>query len=268
VPEEPIRVGEENAQPPVAEPQALPESETPDESEYFIKLDKRSLQQDIARLEREDREFANTLNTLIGRKAASKWQPEVQIRENTIKDLRMQIRKAEILALPAEEIEQKFAADPAFAREYAEVVHAQPSVPDETPNIVRALNDSFDWARDNGVPEEVVASYIEKVKSAQYEPEGGQHWSTAVNRLNRDLFAELTKAKAPVVAAPVAATPPPPAPAPKVNNELAKGGPDLSHGASPAATKVTRESIKTMSREAVMEMMGTPEGKAALYAAQ
>lgn len=252
---------QDEAQAPV-EPQAQPES-TPvtDESQFLITIDRRQLQAEIARLEREDREFANHLNTLVGRKAATKWQPEIQMREQEIRNLRTQMRRTEILAMPAEEIEQKFQQDPAFAREYAEVIHSQPQAPDELPIIARAFNEAIDTARSYGIPEETLNSYIAKAQRGEYDS-NGQHWSVGLNALQRDLNEEVWKASQPKAAAPA----PPPAPA--VNPELAKGGPDLSHGQKPGATKITKESVKSASREQMMEWLDNPDTRAAVFAAQ
>lgn len=241
----------------VEEPlQAAPEG-TPSEPvvEDYIKLSRTDLRGELLRLEREDADFKTVFEQQVGQKAANKYQPRITAKDREIEGLKLEIERRDMLAMDPKDIEAKFAADPAFAKKYAEVVHAKPpteSQPvDETPRIVAAVNDSIDDARSRGVSEAFIKKVTEKIIQNGYDSPDDAHWTQAHQRLQNDLLNEIIRVKTEV-------------PKPVVTNpELTKDGPNLAkggHGSSQTPFPTTVRAFKDLPQATQRELVSTPEG--------
>lgn len=235
-----------------ADSEGLPAS--PTEPEY-IHLRADQLHAEIARLERENEDFARLFNTRIGDKAAKKYQPQLEERDRKIEDLNRELRRRDILSMDEEEIETKFASDPEFAREYAELVHYQPPTQDQTDEttIITAVNEAFDWARSQGLDDDAIARIQQKAANEEYDREG-ESWVYSLQRMQQDLAQELFRKQTP--------TPP------RTNPNLSSG-PDLTppnrqRGSVSAEVPKTIAEFKALPVSRQNEILDDPEGLAAV----
>ena len=236
--------GEGEGTEPAPSPPQTPPSE--DESN-FLRLDRRSLHQEISRLEREDKEFANAFNISVGNKAKLKYQPTIEEWKIRAEAAEQALRHSQIQSLPKEEQERRIAYDPQFAREWAEALHSQPRDVEQAIEDLRiksAVENLYDQARSLGLSETTLKSYQDKVTNGSYDDPG--HWTTGFLRLQSELMGELAGiqvSKSPSGSATIPATNPA---GPGANPKLAAPGPDNSRGSGPGTTKWTKEQVDNM----------------------
>lgn len=230
-----------------------------EEPEYiYLRADQ--LHAEIARLERENQDFARLFNTRIGDKAARQYKPQIQEREQQIEELQRELRCLDILSMDEDEIEEKFASDPEFAREYAELVHYQPSrnQPDETEQITSAVNEAFDWARSMGLDERTIGMIQNKAANAEYDREG-EPWTYSLQRMQQDLAQQLINQKSSNNGSNGSTNP-----------SLTKGGnPDLTpsnrkRGSAAVEVPKTIAEFKALPVSRQNEILDDPEGMAAV----
>ncbi len=265
----------EELEAPVAESEEAPESvevpaeeEAPAEEEpdYLLKLDKRNFYQELSRLEQEDAEVRNILNTLVGRKASREYKPQLERLRMEMEELRATNRDLTLKSMTPQEIEEKFRTDADFAKEYAEAVHSQPAPrasSDLELQIRNEVEDVLDRAYGN-LPPARVEQYREAIQRCpvhntddhgffDHEPDGrgGLKWVDSPIRslsLLKDGIAGES-ARVATQSAPAAVAAKSEAPAapvaekkkPTPNARLASAQPDLSPsgGASGSMTKMS-----------------------------
>jgi hypothetical protein len=230
----------------------------PSEEEYFLKLDSRNLQAEIARLKAQNQDFLRLYNTDIGNVAARKYKPQIDAKERELADLRMQIRRNEIERMEEKEIEEKFASDPSFAKEYAELVHYKPNPStyqeDPTPLILEEWEEIMNDARAKGISEDFIVKVTEKASQGGYSAEG-EHWSRSLRRLQADITNEAIRIHSEKPSKPA------------INEASLKGGPDLSSGVSSGGQVSQFKTIadfKSLPRAEQMSILATSEGKKAV----
>jgi len=201
-----------------------PESTPSDEEVHFIKLDRRNLQQEIARLEKEDSEFANVYNSSIGIKAKRKYQPQIDDLQAQLEANRFELRKREILSMKAEDIDERYANDHVFAREYTEIIHQDPNaeaVLADRRRMNNALSEVMISATES-LPEEKVKEFAKAVAEGKYDrDEDGKQfdsWVPGIMKLQRDINSTILDYRRPT-SLKVDADP---------NPALTKPGPDTS----------------------------------------
>lgn len=207
-----------------------------------ITIDPSKLDAEIARLQREDKEFANAFNRAVGNKAANKYKPEIDkiVLENKI--LAREIRKQEILQMTPQERAEKFRTDRAFADEYTSIVHADPEADRQAVDKIdfgAKLNNTFQSAIDDGIPADHAAKVWNDIRAGYFDrDENGNILSAAesvpyiVRALYRGLVVSQNGSSTPSVNSEEAATTPS-APSqaskqPQTNPNLLKGGPDTT----------------------------------------
>jgi hypothetical protein len=261
VPEEEDEQAAEVAEP-ESESEETPEASGPaeetKEEDFLLKLDRRNLYQEFSRLEREDQEAANVLNSLIGRKASRKYDPQIRQLQEELEELRSQKRQLEIRSMKPEEIEEKFRTDPTFAEEYAKAVHDKPvdkQARDMGNQIRFEIDDALDRAENSGMPASRVDEFRQSITYCpvhktnehgffdhEYDRKSNEFRMVTSPVRAMKLFTESitreTERKpwnTPVATAPVAekpkvevAAPVAEAKKPKPNARLAEAAPDLS----------------------------------------
>ncbi len=236
-PDEPEQTVSEPTTPDVETPTtpvSEPVQETPvpvlDDESNFIKLDKRSIAQEIARLKKEDPETANSLFSIAGRHTAETYQAQLEEERFQRQELQKEMRRREILALSDEEIESKFASDSVFALEYAEAVHRDPNAAArvlEDRRNGRALLNTIYSAVDYGLPDEKAQEIHKALSEGAFDVDknGKIHTLVEVQSLVQAVILktinETKVAAATTPAAPVAEPP-------KANPALNGSGPDTS----------------------------------------
>jgi len=205
-----------------SEPELQP-VETEDEAKNFIKLDKREIAKELARLAKEDPEAANTLFSHAGRKTADRYQSRIEELEIQAREAKRELRAKEISEMPDEEIEHKFATDPAFAKEYAEVVHRNPNAAVqeiEARRMGHMLNDTIFGAVDYGLPADRAAAINQALLDGVFDKTSDGRPLTpteSIMYIQQVVLREISNAKA-SVPEPVTAKP----------SALSGAGPDTS----------------------------------------
>lgn len=206
-----------------------------------IVLDRTNLRESIRNLQRTDPDFANIFGDLTGRNAQRTWQPKVSQLEAELKQERMLRRKYEIEQMPAEEIDQRFASDPKFATEVAELVHYTPTTytapaksdAEYLEEIKESTEDFLSWARAKGLPKEAEQIIAQKATSGGYDQgESFADWRIPFSRFQADITEALVNhVGRPVTApaeTPAASTSPASNGATVTNPAITRGSPDLS----------------------------------------
>ena len=101
----------------------VPTGEVPPVDPDIITIRRSTLQEDIGRLAREDKDFAQVYNRDIGNKAAQRYRPEIDRLTRTVDTLTTAQRRSEYERLTPEQVNDRFKTDPVFAADYAKVVH-------------------------------------------------------------------------------------------------------------------------------------------------
>lgn len=232
------------------EPLAQPAEAAPVE---YVQLPRQGLYQHLAKLADEDPDVRQNLDTLIGRKAAERYHPEIARRDREIEHLRKLNRQREVQAMKPEEIEKRFIEDANFAKEYAELAHYQP--PDlneeaEQERILTAVTEVFSWAEKKGLPAAKIEEFKHKAASGAYGDET-VHWTVSLSRLQADLAEEFLRVPG--------ATPP-------VNSRLVQPGPDTQRGSRPATDGLpgSIQEFRRLPAEQRQAIANSPEGMAHL----
>lgn len=230
--------GETTSSTPVETPAPVASPETPPEPpKAVITIDKTNLSKELLRLEKEDPEFANQFNINVGNKAARKYKPIIDNltaeRDAAVNEL----RRREMIALPDAEKAEKFANDPAWATEYARLVHTKPETlvaqrraEAEKESINNALTDTFSEARSMGLDEEHVAAVINEVRSGKFDRDADGNILNpyiSIARIQKALTDRLLESVR-STNTPVLTTPKQEPVAPPPNQALIAPGPDTS----------------------------------------
>lgn len=183
----------------VTHPQDLDSSEPEDEEQYFIRIDRRRLPEELSRLEKQDKEFGNLLHARVGSRAADRYQPQLRQRDLELQELRQQLRWKELESMSGERVEELYEKDKGFAREWTEFVHRNPEAFNERREamlILERTNSILSRAVAAGLSEEVLDKYKASLQRGEYDrDEDGQpnaHWSDGLQRLREDLAQEIT----------------------------------------------------------------------------
>ena len=228
------------------------------EPEEWIQLNPKQLQAEINRLREENPDFLRIFNTEVGNAAARKYQPQIQARDRQLESERKLRRRLEIERMDEKEIETKFASDPEFAREYADLVHFKPQeqVDDPSDAILEAVDEMISEATAQGLPKESIDKLIARAQAGEFGTPD-EHWSRGVARLQRAFTLETVAFKA-------GSTPPP-----AVNPKVTKGGPvgsSASRGADggkPYNFKTAAE-FNALPRAEQERILNDPDGLAAV----
>lgn len=232
------------------QPEAVISDEATQEPEW-LKLDPSKLPDEIRRLQKEDPKFLEVFNTEVGNTAAKqlkrKYEPEIQTLREQLNEERMQRRRLEILAMDEKSIEDKFAKDPDFAKEYAEVVHYTPKTGLDEETLVRnAYLAELQFAEDNGLSKDFLEKIETKAVSGGYTAD---HWTQAMQAIRNDITNEIirTRTEAP----------------PKINTNLTKPGADVApaqRGAAVAFSFKTVREFKDLPVSKQTEILDSPGG--------
>lgn len=249
----------QNPNPSDEEVQLDPE-QSPDEQDdsKFIRLSKDNLFQDIVRLEREDEAFRQAFGTHLGRRAKQRYESQVNELKLDNERLQREARKLQVMGLPEAEINKRYAEDPAFAREYTELVHNQDSYESSLEGLraTRTWESMYAEAEAQGVPAEVIDAVREGRTKGKYDKDDDGReisWQEALPLMQRDLMtglrAHLTKPSNP----PEEKQPEESKPIPKVSDKLSRVTPDTStrSKSSTSYTGLTQDKLKSMSQEEV-----------------
>ena len=219
-----------DASTPVADAPADSSADSPEvPAVEYLQIDRKNLHKEIARLQREDPDFANAFNTEVGRKAARQHQSQIEELKVQNEAYRKAVRRIELMNMPAADVNSRFRSDPNFAREYSELIHYDPEAVQREVYIIRLREEVeriFDYGISMGMSPERAEELRKDIASGKYNDARGEQ--AALLQIQRDVWAEVSQTpSANQVAATVqnlsasSATPSPESPA-------LTSGPDMS----------------------------------------
>ena len=167
-------------------PEAVPSPETPDgpvapeaevaapaeesnqpEPEDFIKISRKAIYADLARLSEEDKEFQNNLNSLVGRKARREYKPKIDEMEAELAQFRAQAALAARQVTDPEALKERLLRDPEFRRQYDAPI-PDPDALRLQASLERSVDAIFDGVADV-LPEDIQSKYREAITSGHYD---------------------------------------------------------------------------------------------------
>ena len=203
----------------------------------YIKLSRKELHQELARLEREDQEFRQALGTVAGRHAKRELQGRISELEQENLFLQQAIRRSEVESMPEEEVQKKLRTDPKFAKDYHELVNSDEAYLQNL-NMIRmnkAFGELFNRFEDRGLSKEERDRVGKDMQSGVYD--NHPDWIDAYPSVESALWEALEKQKTPNGAS-------------SSNTNLSRISPDLSsQGSRPASRIPTMEEYTAMSKE-------------------
>lgn len=227
------------------------------EAERILSLrapDQRTLLDEIRRAERENPDFKAAFENHVGRKAERQYKPEIARRDAQIAELQTQLRRNELQQMTEEDISARFASDPAFAKEYAEIVHHKPQPVqdvDPTPHILAAAEDIEDFAKGRGMSDETWNGLLNKAGADDYW-DHNKSWQENIRRFERDVTEELLKGRTSSEKPAI------------TNSALAGGGPDVSArggGSGPKSWPKTASEFNNLPISQQRSIVQTAEGQ-------
>ena len=215
---------------PVGTQEAATTEEATTTDEGFIRLDRKQLGKELSRLQRDDPEFANVLNSLVGQKARAKYQPRVDELSRELDAYRYREQASKFTGLSPEDLGSRMQADPAFAREYSAFRQVpQPEVDNEIVYYRGQVESLMDNALSLGIDPIRVESFRQEIVAGKYDKDSsGQPLGLgeAYGLMQRDLMTEIATANKPV--------------APQTTTRTATTRPAVSDSASPDLSTTNR----------------------------
>ncbi len=100
------------------------------ESEGLVNLtiDPDDISGSLVRLMREDPKVLNVINSMVGQKSATKYQPQIDTLQLELEDLRAQQQRKIIEDAPEETVNQRIARDPQFAAQYNQIMNSDAAI--------------------------------------------------------------------------------------------------------------------------------------------
>ena len=217
-----------------------------DTADYLRTLDSRSYYKEIQRLEKDDPHFGEVLQALIGRKAQSKYQPQILDLQAQLAVYEREKEVASIQAMSPEELNRRYNSGPEFAKRHAELANDDGSsiqAQQVEAEKFAAIQEVFSLAYEEGLTPEQEQEYLTAIEEGKYDNLGS--WQRAVIKLQADINKTLRTV--PTVTTPEPVTPESTITKPAVNPALAQSSPDVSQTAlGNKGFKWTREQIRTM----------------------
>lgn len=239
--------GEEASTPQDIVPAPQPEPE-PD---WLLKLDSRSLYQDLRRLESQREDVRQTLAEFTGRTAKKKYEPQIRALEAKLAAKEQELIQFQARTMDPEDLAEKLRTDREFALRY----HAEAEDP-------AALEEVSKWETEFEDTLDVVATRLSKAREVDYRvalvnghfgdvdanpARALRNMMTAISTETEQLLRSAAPAAVAEVPAPVATPAVEKAPAavavaPKANPAITEAQPDLSapsHGKGGGAVRLS-----------------------------
>ena len=227
---------------PVTEPVVEGEvSQEPVVDNDLITISRKDLDREIARLQREDKDFANVFNRTIGNKAAQRYKPTIDQLTAQNEALTLALRRQEYSALTPEQVNERFKNDPVFAQDYARVVHAPVTPPpapvDNAAAARQQLNTIMQMGVNAGLTDADVKEIQANIGNGTYDT--SESIAESLENLQNDVVRRIRSQSTPTIAK----TPVPPAP-----TRTDTASPDMSNpaGRSTQREQYTNEYLKSL----------------------
>ena len=227
---------------PVTEPVVEGEvSQEPVVDNDLITISRKDLDKEIARLQREDKDFANVFNRTIGNKAAQRYKPTIDQLTAQNEALTLALRRQEYSALSPEQVNERFKTDAQFAQDYARVVHAPVTPPpapvDNSISARQQLNTIMQMGVNAGLTETDVREIQTNIGNGTYDT--SDSLDESLENLQNDVVRRIRSQSTPTIAK----TPIPPAP-----TRTDTASPDMSNpaGRSTQREQYTNDYVKNL----------------------
>lgn len=240
------------------------ETESENDDQYFIKIDKRNLNDEvIQKILQESPEFRNHFNRNAGNRARERYFPRIEELQREAENLRRELRARDLASMPQEQVQERFKTDPNFAREYTELIHQQPQAQPQVNPAQEALNLIITDALDNGLQPEDLAQFKANLEGGKYEVDefGTQltasEWRIALRTMKRDIDGMVTARRTPVTN-----TNPPVETAPQQQvTRTDTASPDMSNPGNRGSQRhsYTLEQVRQMTPDRRLEIWPTEE---------
>ena len=207
----------------------------------LITISRKDLDREIARLQREDKDFANVFNRTIGNKAAQRYKPTIDQLTAQNEALTLALRRQEYSALTPEQVNERFKNDPVFAQDYARVVHApvtpSPAPVDTSANGLLQLNTIMRLGVNAGLTDVDVKEIQANIGNGTYDT--SEFLADSLENLQNDVVRRIRSQSTP--------TPTPRTPAP-VPTRTDTASPDMSNpaGRSTQREQYTNDYVKNL----------------------
>jgi len=177
---------------------------TEDESQYYIRLDKRKLDDELAAIVSQDPEFRNIFNRAVGNNAARKYQPRIRELQGHVETYQKLLRREQLSKLSQEEVSKKFEEDPEFARTYADITHFDAPEPRIIPerdeianNVVGGINNIITFGMRAGLTQDDLRELDANIKGGKYDTDSNgnplppESWEEMLSRLQDDVTEKV-----------------------------------------------------------------------------
>ena len=217
-----------------------------------ITISRKDLDREIARLQREDKDFANLFNRTVGNKAAQRYKPTIDQLTAQNEALTLALRRQEYSALTPEQVNERFKTDAQFAQDYARVVHAPvtpPSAPvDNSASARQQLNTIMQMGVNAGLTDADIKEIQGNISNGAYDT--SESILESLENLQNDVVRRIRSQSTP---APVS-TPRTPTPAPARTDTAS---PDMSNpaGRSTQREQYTNEYVKNLPWEEQFKLL-------------
>ena len=156
--------------------EAVEETPQEDEEQYFVRLDKRNLQQQLLDFVNQDPDARQIYNRSVGNQAAKRYQPRIQELEAERDTYRQLLLREQYSRLTPEEVNQRFQNDPEFARNYAAITHSNVQPPNTEAtlaavqeNLVAGIRNIVGAGQRQGLTEQDLAEIAQAMQSGVYD---------------------------------------------------------------------------------------------------
>ncbi len=239
-----------------ADGETIDEARSQNDDDYYVKVDKRQPYQSLRQLAEEEKSIRDAIETMVGRKAKAKYEPELEALRAELEVVKRQKLREELRSLDEDEVNERFKQDPDFAVNYAREFHAQdidPSTIRQNFEAKRTLLQELDRAEAAGVLPERLEQVETMIKNGQFftdpqtrrplSPVEAYRWVRDIVDSDIAVHKQWEHQQRQAAAQPKAApTAPPP------NPRLQEASPDMSSGTHMTGTiqKMTKAEWKQM----------------------
>lgn len=242
--------------------------ETPqeDENQYFVRLDKRNLQQQLLDFVNQDPDARQIYNRSVGNQAAKRYQPRIQELEAERDTYRQLLLREQYSRLTPEEVNTRFKNDPEFARNYAAITHSNIQPPNNQTtldavreNLVAGVRNIVGVGQRQGLTEQDLAEIAQAMQSGAYDrDETGTDlppsmWREVLENVQEDVTRRIVVNRTKGVE-----NTPPPVEAPPVVTHVDSARPDMAQAGTRGVrtTSITMRDFKNLPWEEQFSFIG------------
>ena len=161
-----------------------------------LTLDPNDISGSLDRLMRDEPKVLNVVNTLIGNKARTKYNPRIQELEAELESIRGVQQRSKFEQIPQDELPERM-KDPDFARQYSDAMSSEEvlQAKRQAAAVSRRIGSIIDNAQDAGLSTQGANSIFERLQKGEFDhAEDGSpimDVETAIGNLNSAIYKEM-----------------------------------------------------------------------------